>query len=65
MAALCARNAHITVDDVRRSMQRRVRAGQCRCAVLSRDVTAIALCDCSHYAMCHSYRVMRVIHRSM
>ena len=36
--ALCLRNAHITVDDVRRAMQRRVRAAQCRCAMLSRDV---------------------------
>ena len=37
IVALCVRNAHITVDDVRRAMQRRVRAAQCRCAVLSRD----------------------------
>ena len=33
MAALCARNAHIT----RRAKQWRVRAAQCRYAVLSRD----------------------------
>ena len=66
MAALCAHYAHITVDDVRRAIQRRVRAAQCRCAVLSRDVTAaIARCDCSyrvmcanHHAMYHSYHAM-------
>ena len=64
--ALCARNAHITVDDVRRAMQRRVLAAQCRCAMLSRDVTAaIARCDCSYRAMCAIHHAMCAIHHAM